>query len=92
MSDAATPTNGATAASRTRKPAASAKPRAESRSFAPETVADAAADLARARREAMRAWADARAETAARAVKSRPNTAIAAALGIGVIIGLLSRR
>jgi ElaB/YqjD/DUF883 family membrane-anchored ribosome-binding protein len=40
----------------------------------------------------MRLWARRRGEVAGQAVQTRPATAIAAALGVGVIIGLLARR
>jgi ElaB/YqjD/DUF883 family membrane-anchored ribosome-binding protein len=71
------------------------KVKTEARSFAAdadearEKLIAAAIHRARARREVARRWAVGQAEVAGEGVKTRPLTAIAAALGIGVIIGLL---
>lgn len=70
----------------------------EARSFAAE--ADAAREKlialaihrARARRAMAEHWAKHQAAVAGQAVQTRPLTAIAAALGVGVIIGLLAAR
>jgi len=67
----------------------------EARSFAAEAekarekLVATAIHRARARREFARRWAVDQAEVASQRVKTRPATAIAAALGVGVIIGLL---
>jgi ElaB/YqjD/DUF883 family membrane-anchored ribosome-binding protein len=71
------------------------KVKAEARSFAAD--ADDARDKlvataihrARARREVARRWTMDQAKVASQGVKMRPVTAIGAALGVGVIIGLL---
>jgi len=71
------------------------KVKTEARSFAAEAddarekLIATAIHRARARREFARRWAVDQAEVASQRVKTRPGTAIAAALGIGVIIGLL---
>jgi ElaB/YqjD/DUF883 family membrane-anchored ribosome-binding protein len=71
------------------------KVKTEARSFAAEAdearekLIATAIHRARARREFARRWAVSQAEVASQRVKVRPVTAIGAALGIGVIIGLL---
>ena len=71
------------------------KVKTEARSFAAEAddarekLVAAAIHRARVRREFARRWAMGQAEVASQNVKMRPVTAIGAALGIGVIIGLL---
>lgn len=73
----------------------------DARSFAPhdegggregERLKALAAKALRRTSQELRVWADARADEASEAVEHRPITAIAAALGVGVVIGLLSRR
>ena len=98
MSDAATPVNGA--APKTRKVARKVvrKVKSESRSFAAEAdqarekLIATAIQRTRARREFVRRWAQDQAGVAGEAVQTRPMTAIAAALGVGLIIGLLAGR
>ena len=99
MSDAASHVNGS-APRRARKPAAKVarKVQGEARNLAAaadkarDKLVDAATKDVLARREAVRAWARQRAEVAGEAVQERPVTAIAAAFGVGVIIGLLAVR
>jgi ElaB/YqjD/DUF883 family membrane-anchored ribosome-binding protein len=94
MSDAATPANGA--APKTRKVVRKVK--AEARSFAAdadearEKLIATAIQRARARRELVRRWAEEQAGVAGEAVQTRPMTAIVAAFGVGLIVGLLAGR
>jgi ElaB/YqjD/DUF883 family membrane-anchored ribosome-binding protein len=102
MSDAATPSNGA-APSRAGQTARKTvrKVKAEPRSFVDDAAEtdDArehriavAIHRARARRALVQGWAREKAVVAGEAVQTRPLTAIAAALGVGLIIGLLAAR
>jgi ElaB/YqjD/DUF883 family membrane-anchored ribosome-binding protein len=99
MSDVASAVNGLSPR-RAGKPVREAvrKIKAEARSFADPTdtardkLVAAAARRIRLRREVMRRWAREQAHVAGRSVQNRPVTAIAAALGVGVVIGLLARR
>jgi ElaB/YqjD/DUF883 family membrane-anchored ribosome-binding protein len=97
MSDAASHVNGS-APRRARKPAAKVKVAGETRGLAAaaekarDKLVDTATKDAFARRAAVQAWARERAEVAGEAVQERPVTAIAAALGVGIIIGLLAGR
>jgi ElaB/YqjD/DUF883 family membrane-anchored ribosome-binding protein len=99
MSDAAHPLNGTTPR-KARKTVAKVarKVESEARSFAAEAedardkLVATAIKRIRTRRRAAQAWARGRAEVAGEAVQTRPVTAIATALGVGVIIGLLARR
>ena len=99
MSDAASHVNGSSPR-RARKPATKVarKVEGEARTIAAaaekarEKLVDAATKDALARRAAVQAWARQRAEIAGEAVQERPVTAIAAALGVGIIIGLLAGR
>ena len=94
MTDAATPANGA--APRARKVVRKVK--AEARSFAAdadearEKLIATAIQRARARRELVRRWAEEQAGVAGEAVQTRPMTAIVAAFGVGLIVGLLAGR
>jgi ElaB/YqjD/DUF883 family membrane-anchored ribosome-binding protein len=106
MSDAEPPVNGgepAKAGKTARQVADEVKARAdgvrdEARSFAAEAEAArekliaVAIHRARARRAMAQHWAKHQAAVAGQAVQTRPLTAIAAALGVGVIIGLLAAR
>jgi len=71
------------------------KVEAEARSFAAdadqarEKLVATAIHRARARREVARRWTMDQAGVAGQRIKTHPATAIAAALGVGVIIGLL---
>jgi len=71
------------------------KVKGEARSFAAEAeearqkLVATAIHRARARREIARRWTMDQAEVAGKGVKMHPVTAIGAALGVGVIIGLL---
>jgi ElaB/YqjD/DUF883 family membrane-anchored ribosome-binding protein len=99
MSDAATQITGAlppklrkTARTTARKIKAEAESLVDVADDAREKFVAIAARRARARRAAVQAWARGRAEVAGETVQEHPVTAIAAAVAVGVIIGLLARR
>jgi ElaB/YqjD/DUF883 family membrane-anchored ribosome-binding protein len=67
-------------------------PRHEGDSVDKESLKALAVQAMRSTGKELRIWMDAKTDKASEAVENRPATAIAAALGVGVIIGFLMRR